>query len=89
MLVSLVRLKEAGRRVVLISLAEEPPPRERRDILVYHIPPTLPAFQKEIRSGSLTETALKMVPPPTIAAPSESKAQTTDLASETEQATNG
>jgi uncharacterized protein (DUF58 family) len=64
MLVSLVRLKEAGRRVVLISLAEEPPPRNLRDILTYHVPPTLPAFQKEQRGGSLTEAALNMVPAP-------------------------
>jgi uncharacterized protein (DUF58 family) len=64
MLVSLVRLKEAGRRVVLISLAEEPPPRNLRGILTYHIPPGLPAFQKDVRSGSLTEAALNMVPSP-------------------------
>lgn len=64
MLVSLVRLKEAGRRVVLISLAEDPPPRNLGGILTYHIPPTLPAFQKERRGGSLTEAALNMVPSP-------------------------
>jgi hypothetical protein len=64
MLVSLVRLKEAGRRVVLISLADAPPPRHLHGILTYHIPPTLPAFQKERRSGSRTEAALNMVPTP-------------------------
>jgi uncharacterized protein (DUF58 family) len=66
MLVSLVRLKEAGRRVVLISLAAEPPPRNLRGIFTYHIPPTLPAFQnqKERRGSNLTEAALNMVPSP-------------------------
>jgi uncharacterized protein (DUF58 family) len=68
-LVSLVRLKEAGRRVVLISLAEEPPPRHLRGILTYHIPSNLPAFQKERRSGNLTEAALNMVPSPEIDLP--------------------
>lgn len=64
MLVTLVRLKEAGRRVVLISLADDPPPNNLRGILTYHVPPNLPAFQKERRSGSLTEAALNMVPSP-------------------------
>ncbi len=89
MLVSLVRLKEAGRRVVLISLAEEPPPRDMRDILVYHIPPTLPAFQKEIRSDNLTETALNMVPTPTMAPPTESNGTPPELILEQEQSPNG
>jgi uncharacterized protein (DUF58 family) len=63
-LVSLVRLKEAGRRVVLISLADEPPPRYLPGILTYHIPATLPAFQKEHKPGSVTEAALSMIPTP-------------------------
>lgn len=88
-LVSLVRLKEAGRRVVLISLSEEPPPREFRDILVYHIPPSLPAFQKEIRSGSLTETALNMVPTPTIATPVDGETEEVMPIVPTGQAGNG
>jgi hypothetical protein len=35
-----------------------------RGIQTYHIPPGLPAFQKELRSGSLTEAALNMIPSP-------------------------
>lgn len=37
-MVSLLRLKEAGRRVVLISLADEPPPDNLGKILTYHLP---------------------------------------------------
>jgi uncharacterized repeat protein (TIGR01451 family) len=36
---SLLRLKEAGRRVVLIALSEEPPPKNQGTLLTYHIPP--------------------------------------------------
>ncbi|MCA9899385.1 MAG: DUF58 domain-containing protein [Anaerolineales bacterium] len=57
-MVALVRLKEAGRRVVLISLAEEPPPKGLGNILSYHIPASVAAFQKE---NSATEAALGMV----------------------------
>jgi uncharacterized protein (DUF58 family) len=35
---ALLRLKEAGRRVVLISLAEDPPPDNLGFLLTYHIP---------------------------------------------------
>ena len=38
-MVALLRLQEAGRRVVLISLAEESPPNKQGAILTYHIPP--------------------------------------------------
>ena len=64
MLVTLVRLKEAGRRVTLISLASEPPPREAGGLLIYHVPPTLPAFENGIPAGSATEIALNTIPIP-------------------------
>jgi uncharacterized protein (DUF58 family) len=89
MMVSLVRLKEAGRRVVLISLAETPPPRNLRDIMVYHIPPTLPAFQKDVRSGSLTETSLNMVPTPEMAQAVEPEETGNVVSLDQEQATDG
>lgn len=38
-MVALLRLKEAGRRVVLISLADEPAPETGVPIQTYHIPP--------------------------------------------------
>lgn len=37
-MVALLRLKEAGRRVVLISLAEESPGDDQKALLTYHIP---------------------------------------------------
>lgn len=37
-MVSLLRLQEAGRRVVLISVADDPPPAELGQIITYHIP---------------------------------------------------
>jgi uncharacterized protein (DUF58 family) len=64
MLVGLVRLKEAGRQVTLVSLAEEPPPRHLKGILVYHVPPTIKAFQKSEAVGNETEIALGAIPAP-------------------------
>lgn len=61
--VALLRLKEAGRRVVLISLAEEPPP-SFGNVLTYHIPSSVPAFQAGRRSASATEAALSHIPTP-------------------------
>jgi hypothetical protein len=55
-MINLIRLKEAGRRIVLISLANEPPPPFSGGIMVYHIPATLPAFREQ--SQSPTEAAL-------------------------------
>lgn len=55
-LITLLRLKEAGRRVVLISLADAPPP-VFGDMLTYHIP----AGQN---SRSATEAALSAIPTP-------------------------
>lgn len=64
MLVSLVRLKEAGRRVTLISLASEPPPREAGGLMIYHVPPSLSVFKDELKSDSTTEIALSSIPGP-------------------------
>ncbi|MAU00089.1 MAG: hypothetical protein CL608_23355 [Anaerolineaceae bacterium] len=63
-MVALIRLKEAGRRVVLISLADEPPPKGLGNILAYHIPASAPAFQKEHKPNTLTEAALGSIPSP-------------------------
>ncbi len=63
-MVTLVRLKEAGRRVVLISLAEEAPPKGLGDILTYHIPANVPAFQTGSQSATATEAALSQIPTP-------------------------
>ncbi len=46
-MISLIRLKEAGRRVVLISLADESPPTTLGNIQTYHIPATLPVIQTQ------------------------------------------
>lgn len=65
LLVGLIRLKEAGRRVTLVSLADEPPPGNLQGILVYHVPSTIKAFQKaEPAAGSETEMALGSIPVP-------------------------
>ncbi len=61
-LVGLVRLKEAGRRVTLISLADEPPPTEMQGVIAYHIPPTLPPFQPDFKIETPTEIALSSIP---------------------------
>ncbi len=69
-MVTLLRLKEAGRRVVLISLADEPPPRELGTLLTYHIPSSAPAFE----NGSPTEAALSRIPTPGLAEPAQEAA---------------
>lgn len=67
-LVALVRLREAGRRVVLLALGDEPPPNlpggAMSSIVVYHIPSTVPAFQAGHRSATATEAALGSIPTP-------------------------
>jgi hypothetical protein len=67
-LIALTRLQEAGRRVVLIALGDEPPPRVpgvRADAIVtYHIPSTAPAFRAGHRSATATEAALSRIPTP-------------------------
>lgn len=63
-MVALLRLKEAGRRVVLISLADNPPPLGLGNMLTYHIPATIPAFQKGRKAATATEAALNAIPTP-------------------------
>lgn len=68
-LIALLRLREAGRRVVLIALGDEPPPQlsgRRVDtaILTYHIPASAPAFQAGHSSTTATEAALSRIPTP-------------------------
>lgn len=61
---ALLRLKEAGRRIVLISLAEELPPTTLGTIPTYHIPASTPAFQMGIQNRTATEAALSKIPTP-------------------------
>jgi hypothetical protein len=68
-LIALVRLREAGRRVVLLALGDDPPPHittggRIEPILVYHIPSTVPAFRAGHRSATATEAALSSIPTP-------------------------
>lgn len=63
MAVVLLRLKEAGRRVVLISLAEEAPPT-LPNVLTYHVPPDAPAFREGAGARGDTEAALSAIPTP-------------------------
>jgi uncharacterized protein (DUF58 family) len=63
-MVSLVRLREAGRKVVLISLADDPPPSGLGNVLSYHIPSNLPAFQASRQNQTATEAALSAIPAP-------------------------
>lgn len=70
----LLRLIEAGRRVVLIVLGDEAPSRiitgVRADpMVIYHIPPSTPAFTRSgeaenARNRSATEAALSRIPTP-------------------------
>lgn len=68
-LIALVRLREAGRRVVLLALGDSPPPHlpttgNVGSIIIYHIPSTVPAFQAGHRSATATEAALSSIPTP-------------------------
>jgi hypothetical protein len=67
MLVGLLNLKKAGRRVVLISLADKAPEKDLQDLPVYHIPTSAPAFQPDQMSRESTEAALSAVPVPSLA----------------------
>lgn len=69
MMIALLRLQEAGRRVVLISLDEEPPPviphrTAATPLLTYHIPATTAAFRDDVSAASATEAALRRIPTP-------------------------
>jgi uncharacterized protein (DUF58 family) len=64
MVEALNRLRGAGRRVVLVSLAQEPPPGVGPRIPVFHSPPDAPAFQKGRSPYTATEASLNAVPTP-------------------------
>jgi uncharacterized protein (DUF58 family) len=53
-----VRLREAGRRMALISLAEEPPPR-MEGVVTVHLPSSAPAFQRLAEGAYDVTTALR------------------------------
>jgi len=61
---ALIRLNQAGRRITLITLADDPPTNRLEGILSYHIPASAPAFQKERAVGSMTEASLASIPVP-------------------------
>lgn len=68
-MVALLRLRDAGRRVVLISLDEAPPPvipqtTKAAPLLIYHIPSETPAFQSDVSAATATEAALRRIPTP-------------------------
>jgi hypothetical protein len=42
---ALTNLREAGRRLALVSLEEDPPPR-LPGIVTYHLPPSMPGFRR-------------------------------------------
>ena len=71
---SLMRLKEAGRRIALISLSDELPPA-LPGILTYHVPSTTPVFQADAvtrndsESYEATRAALAAIPVPQDARP--------------------
>ncbi len=64
LLVALLRLRQAGRKITLISMTQEPPPGDLRGILTYHVPKTAPAFTEEQAADTPTEAALNRVPTP-------------------------
>jgi hypothetical protein len=63
-----LRLQEAGRRVALISLAQEMPPVLRGHHRTYHIPPDTPAVAREPREpageATVSQASLAHVPVP-------------------------
>lgn len=68
----LLRLKEAGRRVALVTLSEESPPSLSR-VPVYHIPPDAAPFTSQEKTGqgaepqrTATEASLATIPVPAV-----------------------
>lgn len=64
MIVCLIRLKEAGRRVVLVSLSDQPLPPHMGNIPAYHIPMSVPAFQAGRSSYTADKAVLSAIPTP-------------------------
>jgi hypothetical protein len=63
-LATLIQLKEAGRRVVLVSLAEEQPPADLRGIIVHHLPADVPVFDRPGRDSLAPAGALSGIRAP-------------------------
>ncbi len=63
-LATLIQLKEAGRRVVLVSLAEEQPTADLPGIIVHHLPPDLPASHQPDRDALAQAGALSEIRAP-------------------------
>ena len=63
-LATLIQLKEAGRRVVLVSLAEEQPPADLPGIIVHHLPTDMPAFHQPGRDSLAQGSALSGIRAP-------------------------
>ncbi len=61
---AILRLREAGRRMVLGSLAEEPPP-QLAGVFTYHLPPATPVFQRLGRGPYDATAALQAAGLPT------------------------
>jgi uncharacterized protein (DUF58 family) len=63
-LATLLQLREAGRRVVLVSLADESPPTNLPGIIVHHLPEDTPAFQRRDKGQPEVVGTLKAIPIP-------------------------
>ena len=55
---AILHLRGAGRRMVLVSLAEEPPP-QLDGVFTYHLPPAAPVFQRSGQGTRETTVALR------------------------------
>ena len=54
----LLTLRDAGRRLALVSLEESPPP-SLRSVVTYHLPPSLPVFQQPGEQETTSRRALQ------------------------------
>ena len=54
----MLALRDAGRRLALVSLEKAPPPTLRH-IVTYHLPPSLPVFQHHGEGGAASRRALQ------------------------------
>jgi hypothetical protein len=54
---TILRLRDAGRRLVLVSLADEPPPH-LDGVAAFHLPPGAPAFRRSAREPYDPDAAL-------------------------------
>jgi hypothetical protein len=54
---TILRLRDAGRQMALVSLAEEPPPHLER-VATFHLPSATPAFQHVSRGADDATAAL-------------------------------